>query len=199
MSRTGILLSGGMDSIAVAYLTKPVIAITVDYGQVSAAGEMRAASAVADALGIQHETITTDLRALGSGNMANAPPNDVAPVPEWWPFRNQLIVTLAAMRGIQLGITRVLLGTVKGDDVHADGRPDFVSALGAVLRLQEGGITLEAPAIHWTTQELIRAAGVPWELLAWAHSCHVSEYACGVCRGCYKHFRTCEAMGAYPY
>ena len=92
MSRTGILLSGGMDSIAVAYLCRPSIAITVDYGQLPAAGEKRAASAVADELGLRHETITVDLLPLGSGHMAERPPIDVAPIPEWWPFRNQMLV-----------------------------------------------------------------------------------------------------------
>ena len=199
MSRTGILLSGGMDSIAVAYLCRPSIAITVDYGQLPAAGEKRAASAVADELGLRHETITVDLLALGSGHMAERPPIDVAPIPEWWPFRNQMLVTLAAMQGIGLGMTHLLLGTVKSDQSHADGRRDFVGAMDAVLKLQEGSIALEAPAIRLTTPELIRVAGVPWELLAWAHSCHVSEYACGICRGCHKHYRTCEAIGVGPY
>lgn len=199
MSRTGILLSGGMDSIAVAYLCRPSIAITVDYGQLPAAAESRAASAVAEALGLHHETITVDLRTIGSGQMANAPPVDVAPVPEWWPFRNQMLITLAAMRGIALGMNKLLVGTVKSDQSHADGRSDFVSAMDAVLKLQEGTIALDAPAIQLTTPELIRAAGVPWELLAWSHSCHVSEYACGICRGCHKHFRTCEAIGVGPY
>ena len=199
MSQTGILLSGGMDSIAVAYLCRPSIAITVDYGQLPAAAERRAASAVAEALGLRHETITVDLRTIGSGQMANTAPIDVAPVPEWWPFRNQMLITLAAMRGIALGMNKLLLGTVRSDQSHADGRLNFVKAMDVVLKLQEGTIALDAPAIHLTTPELICAAGVPWELLAWSHSCHVSEYACGICRGCHKHFRTCEAIGVGPY
>ena len=36
-----MLLSGGMDSIAVAYWRRPSLAITIDYGQVPAAGELR--------------------------------------------------------------------------------------------------------------------------------------------------------------
>lgn len=199
MSRTAILMSGGMDSIAVAYLRRPSIAITIDYGQLPALGEIRAAAAAAEALGMNHEIIRVDLRALGSGDMAGRSAIDVAPVPEWWPFRNQMLITIAAMRGIAVGVSNLLLGTVRSDGAHADGRPEFVSAMDAVLGLQEGRLTIEAPAINLTTAELIRTAEVPWEILGWAHSCHVAEYACGVCRGCHKHYETWEALGVQPY
>ena len=199
MSRTAILLSGGMDSIAVAYWRRPSLAITVDYGQMSAAGELRAAAAVADELGMQHEIVAADLRALGSGDMAGRASIDIAPIPEWWPFRNQMLITLAAMRGIALDVTRLLIGTVKGDSSHADGRCEFITAMDNALNLQEGGLHLEAPAIELAAAELIRTSATPREILAWAHSCHVAEYACGVCRGCYKHYETYEALGVAGY
>ena len=199
MNRTAILLSGGMDSIALAHMFRPSVALTIDYGQLSAPGELRAASAVADTLSVRHETITANLRPIGSGDMAGRDPSDRAPVPEWWPFRNQMLITLAAMRGIALGVTRLLMGTVKGDSAHADGRREFVETMDAILRLQEGGISLEAPALDLSTPELIRTSGVPWDLLAWSHSCHVAEYACGTCRGCHKHYQTCEALGVDSY
>ena len=199
MSRTAVLLSGGMDSISVAYWHRPSLAITIDYGQQPAAGEIRAASAVTQQLGISHEIITVDLHKLGSGNMAGQEPIEAAPSIEWWPFRNQMLVTLAAMRGIALDVRRLLIGTVKGDGSHADGRRPFIGAMDAVLRLQEGSLTLEAPALDLTAVELVHRSRVPWELLAWSHSCHVSEFACGICRGCHKHYHTCKAIGVAPY
>ena len=199
MSRTAILLSGGMDSIAVAYWRRPSLAITVDYGQVSAAGELRAAAAVADELGMKHEIVEVDLLALGSGDMAGRAAIDIAPIPEWWPYRNQMLITLAAMRGIALDVTRLLLGTVKSDSSHADGRREFIAAMDDVLKLQEGRLSVQAPAIDLTAVELIRASATPREILAWAHSCHVAEYACGTCRGCHKHYETYEALGLPGY
>ena len=199
MSRTAILLSGGMDSTALAYLHRPSVAITIDYGQLPAAGEIRAASAVAQELQMDHEIIRVDLRMLGSGDLAGEGAIDVAPNPEWWPFRNQMLVTLAAMRGISLRVNYILIGTVKGDNKHADGRQEFISAMDKALALQEGGLRLQAPAIGLTAPELVLMSGVPSEILSWAHSCHVSEYACGLCRGCQKHYSTYEAIGANPY
>jgi 7-cyano-7-deazaguanine synthase len=197
--KTALLLSGGMDSIAIAYWRRPEIAITVDYGQLPAAGEMRAAQAVADVLSIEHHIVRADLSALGSGDMAGSAALGVAPVSEWWPFRNQMLITLAAMKGVVLGVERLLIGTLKTDAKHADGRPRFVEGMSAILRLQEGELTLEAPAIEMTAIELVRKSCVPMEVLAWAHSCHVGEFACGLCRGCRKHYETLRDLGEAPY
>lgn len=197
--KTAILLSGGMDSIALTYWQRPGIAITVDYGQRAAPAEIRAASAVSEALNLDHHVISVDLRALGSGDMAGAAAASIAPVSEWWPYRNQMLVTLAAMKGVTLGVERLLIGTLRTDGVHADGRPAFVEAIDSLLRLQEGSIAVAAPAIGLSAVELIQTSAAPMELLAWAHSCHVSEFSCGLCRGCRKHYETMAELGVSPY
>ena len=134
-----------------------------------------------------------------SGKRADRPKLAEAPVPEWWPFRNQMLVTLAAMAVIPKGARRLLIGCLATDGAHADGRAAFVESMDGLLAIQEGGMRLEAPAIGMTAVELIRASGVPPETLAWAHSCHVAEHACGMCRGCQKHYETLEALGHAPY
>jgi len=194
-----LLLSGGMDSIAIAYWRRPDLAITIDYGQRPAGGEIRAAAAVCAELNIVHHVICADLSPLGSGDMAGTEALPVASVPEWWPYRNQMLITLAAMRGIALGVQRLLIGTLATDRGHADGTAEYVKAMDTLLRLQEGAMRLEAPAIQWTAAELIRESGIPMEVLAWAHSCHVAEHACGMCRGCRKHYETMAGLGVEPY
>lgn len=197
--KTALLLSGGMDSIAIAYWKKPELAITVAYGQCAEQAEIRAAAAVCEALGIEHHIIESNLRALGSGDMAGGAASALAPVSEWWPFRNQMLVTLAAMKAVALNVSRLLIGTLRTDGVHADGTPKFLAAVNAVLACQEGAIALEAPAIELSGAELIKASGVPADVLAWAHSCHVANEACGLCRGCAKHYQVLEELGVDPY
>ena len=197
--KTALLLSGGMDSTAIAYWMHPECAITVEYGQRPAAGEVRAAAAVADALGLEHHIVHADLSALGSGDMAGSPPHPYATHSEWWPFRNQMLVTLAGMKALALGVQRILIGTLKTDCGHADGTSQFVQALNQLMRLQEGGIIIEAPAIDLNAVDLVRISRVPMEILAWAHSCHVAEHACGLCRGCRKHYETMVDLGFDPY
>lgn len=194
-----LLLSGGMDSIALAYWLRPEIAITVDYGQRAAQAELNAAMQVAGQLGLQHEVITIDCRAIGSGDMGDRSALDMAPAPEWWPFRNQLLITFAAARGIALGVTEIMTGSVASDGVHADGRPGFYAAMDAVTAIQEGSIRVTAPALSLTTADLIKQSGIPRELLSWAHSCHVSNLACGQCRGCAKHFHVTQEVYGVGY
>ncbi len=183
----GILLSGGMDSAALACWKRPDLAYTVDYGQICAAAEIEAARAISGELKIPHEVITIDCRALGSGDLSGKPSISIAPVPEWWPFRNQLLLTVAAMRAVGNGVRTLMFGSVKSDAVHADGRREFFEMIGAVMAMQEGGLKVETPAINLTSPELIKVSKIELPVLAWAHSCHTSNYACGNCRGCFKH------------
>jgi 7-cyano-7-deazaguanine synthase len=196
---TAILLSGGMDSIALTYWKRPTLALTIDYGQRSADAEIEAAAAVCSALDVEHDVLVVDCSQLGSGDLAGRPPSSFAPVREWWPFRNQLLITLAAMRLIDRGVTELLFGAVSTDDSHADGTPPFFEAMSQVLQLQEGRLVVLASAAAMTSLELISAAAVPPSILAWAHSCHVGNLACGDCRGCLKHFETTSALGWPAY
>src|SRR5690242_18606450 len=90
-----ILLSGGIDSVALAFWKRPSTAITVNYGQRAAVAEVRAAAQVSRLLGMRHEVLEIDCSTLGSGDLANSPPAPLAPTTDWWPFRNQLLVTFA--------------------------------------------------------------------------------------------------------
>lgn len=186
--KTALLLSGGMDSLSIAWWMRPEVAITVDYGQLPAGAEKAAASAVCARLGIEHHILEIDCRTLGSGDMAGSTANEHAPASDWWPYRNQMLITFAVMKAISLGVRRLLIGTVKSDGLHLDGTPEFVSAVSKLVSLQEGAIVVEAPAIELSTEALIAASQVPREFLAWAHSCHKANVPCGDCRGCNKYF-----------
>jgi 7-cyano-7-deazaguanine synthase len=190
-----LLLSGGIDSVALAFWWRPALAITIDYGQRPAQAEVDAAAAVCDDLGLEHCIVQVDCSSLGSGDLAGSSALPIAPIPEWWPFRNQLLVTLAAAESVRRGIPGLVVGTVKTDAAHADGTAHFIQAMSNLLELQEGGLTLEAPAIEMSSAELVRHSEIPMHVLAWAHSCHVSDYACGRCRGCAKHSAVMQELG----
>ncbi len=197
--KRALLLSGGMDSTSLAYWIMPELAITIDYGQRAAPGEIRAATAICRSLSINHEIIRCDLSALGSGDMAGTTPNKNAPASEWWPFRNQMLVTIASMLCVGRNIGSLAIGALTTDGRHVDGRKEFFEAIDEVVSMQEGNLRIEAPAIDLNAEELVNVSGIPLEQLAWSHSCHVDEYACGFCRGCKKHFETFQALGHAPY
>lgn len=194
MSRV-LLLSGGLDSTCIAAWQRPEHCLGIDYGQKAAAAERRAATAVAEHLELPYTHIKVDASEIGGGLMARRPAT-VGKTPEWWPYRNQLLITVAAAWAVARGHTEVLAGTVAGDgDRHADGRQEFYDAITAVLSLQEGNVSASAPAIGLTSPQLIEASGVDDAALGWTHSCHVSDYPCAQCPGCTKRAEALAAAG----
>ena len=194
--KDALLLSGGMDSLAIAWWKRPELAITLDYGQKAAEAEKLASAQVCKELGIRHEIVSVDCSSLGSGDMAGAPPDAAAQTSDWWPYRNQLLITLASMRAISHGTQTLYIGTVRSDgESHLDGMPEFVQKMDTLMAYQEGHLRVVAPAIGLSTNELIRLAGVPPGLLAWSHSCHKANIACGTCRGCNKYIETYTELG----
>lgn len=176
-----ILLSGGIESAAIAYWHRPDIAITVDYGQPCAAGEVQAAKTISDALSMLHECI----------RVAPYPPRDRTPYPPtesrsvWWPYRNQLLVTLAAIDLAERGVSDIYVGLVKGD-IYKDCSPAFVDALNRLLAMQERPVKVVAPGRRLSTLELLKKSRIPFEMLGATTSCHVGDIPCGRCAGCTK-------------
>lgn len=188
-----LLFSGGLDSTALAWKLRPEVCLTIDYGQRPARGEIAAASSLAEEMGLRHEIVRVDLATLGSGQLAGRAPSGLAVAPEWWPFRNQMLITLAGMRFAVEGATEIIIGAISSD-VHADGRAPFLRAIDRAMRLQEGCIRVSAPARGMSAHKLLIESGLPFELLGATFSCHLMEYPCGQCRGCEKHRETLERM-----
>lgn len=194
LNKKAILLSGGMDSIALAYWKRPEVAITVNYGQRAAESEIKAAACVSKILGMEHHVLRVDCSSLGSGDLIGVAPLSVAPISEWWPYRNQMLVTMALMKAIQLGVKELLVGSVKTDAQHTDGTAGFYHKLNDLVAMQEGGIQISAPAIEMTTVELVKVSKVPENILLYAHSCHTSNQPCGKCHGCMKYMYVKEQL-----
>lgn len=210
-----LLLSGGMDSAALAHWVRPEAALYIDYGQRPADSEERAATAVANALGIPIDIFHVDLSTLGAGLLLREEADDgsareqggsaadaVSPSPEWWPLRNQLLCSLAAAWALSARapsntpIRKVLTATVAGDGSrHVDGTKAFYEAMDAVTSMQEGNIRVLAPAAGLSAAELVRASGVTESVLGWTHSCHRGLVPCTACPGCWKRFDVLGEVG----
>lgn len=187
--KKAILLSGGVDSICLTYGLKPSIAYTIDYGQTVAKREIYVSDYICKKLGIEHRIITVDCRSLGSGTLANSDNLKLSPSVEWWPFRNQLLITLAAMQGIKDGVSEIYLASVKSDNFHRDGTEKFYSLINDLLSFQEGEIKVICPTLNYYSHELVKHYNVPLQLISIAHSCHISNIACGKCSGCKKQLK----------
>lgn len=187
--KRAVLLSGGIDSICLTYGLRPEIAYTINYGQVAAEREIFVSKYVCDFLNIEHRIIDVNCRHLGSGNLANDVRLDISPSEEWWPYRNQLLITLALMQAIKDNVTEIHLASVKSDSFHTDGTHDFYKLINNLVYYQEGNIKIKCETTDLYSHELAKKYSVPLDLLSLAHSCHVSNIACGKCSGCIKQQR----------
>lgn len=187
--KKGVLLSGGNDSICLTYGIKPEIAYTIDYGQTVAEREIYVSKYVCEELNIKHKIIKVDCKSLGSGTLANSENLSFSPSEEWWPYRNQLIITLALMQAIKDNIKELHLATVKSDEFHKDGTKQFYEYINKLVSFQEGEISIKCETNEFYSHELAKKYNVPLELLSIAHSCHISNTACGKCSGCIKQMR----------
>jgi 7-cyano-7-deazaguanine synthase len=193
--KVALLLSGGMDSTAIAYWLRPGIAFTVNYGQLSAKGEIYAAERICESLDIEHEVLAADCSSFASGALFGTPPCPLAPVPEWLPFRNQLLLTIGGIRAANLGLKTLSFGAVRSDAKQTDGTKEFFAMIAQLFALQEGKISVLAPAIEMTTVELIKVSKIPMSVLGWSHSCDVSNSACGHCNSCHKYSDVLRDLG----
>lgn len=192
-----LLLSGGLDSVSLAYWLKPSIAITVNYGQNCADAEIRASKTICKKLCIDHHVINVNLNEIGSGDLSKKVVSKSGPKSDWWPYRNQLLITIVStyILSNNLSVNEIIFGTLKSDGYHADGKESFFKSMNELLKIQEGDIQVSTPAIHLTCIELIKTSMIQSSLLGWSHSCHKSNYACGNCRGCFKQQNVFNELG----
>jgi 7-cyano-7-deazaguanine synthase len=190
-----LLLSGGIDSVAIAAWRRPKICLTIDYGQKPANAELAASRQVCADLGLEHVVLSAQIPSLGVGDMAGTQGSSHSVNSEFWPFRNQYLITLAGAMALKRECDTVLIGTVATDDRHKDGTPEFVSMIAELMMMQEGSIKVSAPARTLTSVELVRQSGVDLSVLGWAHSCHMGNLACSHCRGCQKHTEVMSELG----
>ncbi|MBL4767790.1 MAG: 7-cyano-7-deazaguanine synthase [Rhodobacteraceae bacterium] len=189
-----LLFSGGIDSTCLAWSERPDRLAFIDYGQIPAKGELRACESIADELKTPFDVLTADLRQFGSGSMAGKASAGGSAVTEFWPYRNQMLITLVAMAYHGQNLREIIIGTVNSDQQHPDGRPAFLSAMNGVLGSQSD-VTVRAPAAKQETGQLIEVSNVPASLLGWTFSCHTGEWACGQCGGCRKNSEVKRGFG----
>jgi len=177
-------MSGGIESSCLAYWKRPKLCITVDYGQVCAEAEIETAAEIAKKLKLTHRVIRVPIERKFGLSAPN--PGLDSRSPEFWPFRNQFLATVAAMHLLGENVEEIWFGSVRSDDRFLDGSQLFFRRLSAVLSCQEGGLKVLAPAKKLSSEELISISKTPRSILGATFSCHRSNVPCGDCPGCIK-------------
>jgi 7-cyano-7-deazaguanine synthase len=110
--------------------------------------------------------------------------------PSYVPFRNGLLISLAAGVAEEYQASAVFLGAHAEDGAnwsYADCTPPFVGAMSAAVSIGTyNRVTVRSPFLEWQKHEIVQVGtrlGVPFEL---SYSCYRGgELHCGRCPTCY--------------
>ncbi|MCD6418239.1 7-cyano-7-deazaguanine synthase QueC [bacterium] len=197
-----VLVSGGMDSATALGISASegnrIALIHFDYGQRNRIRERTAFDALAEHFNAERTLIVPMdfLKIIGGSALTD----ENIPVPEempakgeipatYVPFRNGIMLAVAAAWAEVIGASKIFTGFVEEDSSgYPDCREVFVNAMEKAINLgrrPEGKVEIIAPLLHKTKAEIVSIGTklkIPYEL-TW--SCYLGgEYHCGKCPAC---------------
>lgn len=202
MTKTVAIVSGGMDSVGMAYLlahdNHDLHLVSIDYGQ-KHAKEIGFARMAASDIGCKHSTVdlTSITKLIATSSLTGG-----TDVPDGHyaeetmratvvPNRNMTMLSIACAIAISEGANYVATGVHGGDHyIYPDCRPEFIAAANAAAVVGMTGMSKEwrgiiAPFVHHDKAYIARegtAIGVPWQN-TW--SCYKGgDLHCGRCGTC---------------
>jgi len=182
-----ILLSGGLDSALLVRLAqqrgKPVIALTVDYGQPWE--EIRAAREVAKTMEVaERVSIRVDLLRSAIAK----PPGFQSAREAYVPARNSILISLGIAVAEDRGADEVHIGAIESDRDFPDCRWSFFKAWDYLAsNSTHSEIFVKAPLLRMTKRTVARMAkdlGVPVELTVSCYRPDEKGRGCGGCLSC---------------
>lgn len=207
-----LIYSGGLDSTTLLYEYKESIAlaVTFDYGSKHNAREISYAEENCKRLGIKHLIIPlgfigqyfkSDL-LLGGGEIPEGSYADENMHSTVVPFRNGIMLAVAAGLAESYGLDTVLLANHSGDHaIYPDCRPEFVEAMDrAVQAGTYEGIRVVSPYCHITKRDIAlrgKDLGIDYSL---TYSCYKGgEKHCGKCGTCVERKEALEGFDPTVY
>ena len=197
MKEALIILSGGMDSVTMLHnhAKNIALAVTFDYGSNHNAREIECAKANCKKLGIEH--IIIPLKFIGeyfnSSLLAGA---DAIPEGHYQdenmkstvvPFRNGIMLAIAAGLAESRGLNQVLIANHAGDHaIYPDCRPKFIDSMASTMYSGTyNGVQLRAPYTNLTKGQIAQIGAKIGVDFALTYSCYKGGAKhCGKCGTC---------------
>ena len=208
MKDSVIVLSGGMDSTTLLHERKEQIAlaVTFDYGSKHNEREIECARKNCEMLGIEHLVIPLEFMGkyfkssllIGGEEIPEGHYADDNMKSTVVPFRNGIMLSIAAGLAESRGLKKVMLANHGGDHaIYPDCRPGFVRAMSEAI--SEGtydGVVIDAPYTDITKSDIARIGkriGVDYSL---TYSCYKGgERHCGKCGTCVERMEALRDAG----
>ena len=213
--KTVAIVSGGLDSVTLAYYLKSlghdIFALSFDYGQ-RHKKELEYARRSMEKIAERHEVIdlSSILPLLGGSSLT-----DNIPVPDGHyaaenmritvvPNRNAIMLTIAFAAAVSWRADYVATAVHAGDHfIYPDCRPDFLAAFGAMQDKAIEGFSdakLFTPFANMTKAEIVKLASQINAPLAYTWSCYKGgEYHCGTCGTCVERKEAFQIAGVNDY
>ena len=208
MKDSVIVLSGGMDSTTLLHDRKDQIAlaVTFDYGSKHNAREIECARKNCYMLGIEHIVIPLEFMGryfkssllIGGEEIPEGHYADENMKSTVVPFRNGIMLSIAAGLAESRGLKKVMLANHGGDHaIYPDCRPGFVDAMSEAIRQGTyDGVVIDAPYTNITKSDIARIGkriGVDYSL---TYSCYKGgEKHCGKCGTCVERMEALRDAG----
>lgn len=192
-----IILSGGMDSVTMLYdyQDRIAMAVTFNYGSKHNDREIGFAQLHCQRLGIRHIVIPLAFMQqyfkssllIGGEDIPEGHYADDNMKSTVVPFRNGIMLAIAAGLAESNGLRHVMLANHSGDHaIYPDCRPEFVEAMSlAVANGTYEGITVLAPYTNITKTDIARRGAVLGIDYSETWSCYKGgDRHCGKCGTC---------------
>lgn len=197
MKKSLIILSGGMDSVTLLHnrARDIALAVTFEYGSNHNAREIECAKANCSRLGIEHiviplrfirkyfnSSLLSGADAIPEGHYASENMKSTVV-----PFRNGIMLAIAAGLAESRGLEEVLIANHAGDHaIYPDCRPAFIESMASTMRHGTyNGVSLCAPYTNMTKAQIAGIGakiGVDFSL---TYSCYKGGAKhCGKCGTC---------------
>jgi len=203
MTKSVVLLSGGMDSATVLAIAQQeqqdCYALSFDYGQRHSA-ELNAAREIAESAGVlEHRVINIDIGQLGGSALTDeaidVPAAGSHGIPVTYvPARNTIFLSYALAWAEVLNADRIYNGVNAVDySGYPDCRPEYVDAFQTMANLAtkrgvEGDpIQILSPLIQLSKSDIVTLGsglGVDYSLTVSCYSAAAGGEACGECDAC---------------
>lgn len=207
-----LVYSGGLDSTTLLYEYRDSIALAVsfDYGSKHNAREIAYAAENCKRVGVKHLVIPlgfigqyfkSDL-LLSGGEIPEGSYADDNMHSTVVPFRNGIMLAVAAGLAESYGLDTVMLANHSGDHaIYPDCRPEFVEAMDAAVKAGTyEGIRVVSPYCDITKRDIAlrgKALGIDYSL---TYSCYKGgEKHCGKCGTCVERKEALEGFDPTEY
>lgn len=209
MTKNGlIVLSGGMDSVTLLYEYQDSLALAVsfDYGSKHNARELPYARLHCERLGIEHLTIPLSFigqyfrSALleGGGAIPKGSYDEENMAATVVPFRNGIMLSIAAGLAESRGLTKVYLANHFGDHaIYPDCRASFIRPMHeAILQGTSNAVEVTAPYTDISKGDIARHGKLLGINYAETWSCYEGgDLQCGSCATCIERREAMQEAG----